>query len=224
MDHRYKTWRYWKEEWIYPFVIAVILALFIRTFVIQPFKIPSASMYPTLKIGDRIFVNKFLFGAKIPFINKTTPKVREPKRGDIIVFISVEDPEYPFPVAKHIRILGPIFFNKLSKTFKWYSGPRYIVKRLIGLPGEMVEIKGGYVYINDKILTDPPIIKSFRYFNVDDESLQPNPILVPENRYFVLGDNSANSVDSRFWGFVPKDHITGKAFVVWWPLFRIRYL
>ena len=135
-----KTWQYWRDEWIYPFIIAIILAMIIRVFIVQPFKIPSTSMQPTFKIGDRIFVNKFLFGAGIPFTNIRTPKIRGPKRGDIIVFISATDPVFPEPRKEHVRLLGPIFFNKMRKHLKWYTR-RYIVKRLIGLPGDKVMIR-----------------------------------------------------------------------------------
>ena len=222
MSGKYKTWRYWKDEWVYPFVIAIILAMLIRTFVVQPFKIPSTSMYPTLKIGDRIFVNKFLYGAKIPFTIIKTPKIRLPKRGDIIVFISATDPPYPDPKREHLKILGPIFFNKVKKNFKWHTQPRYIVKRLIGLPGDEIEIEDGDVYIDGRLLKEPLIIKGFNYFNAGDYGKNATATIVPPDSYFVLGDNSANSVDSRFWGFVPKKNLVGKVFIIWWPLNRIR--
>lgn len=223
MIHKYRTWRYWRDEWINPFIIAIVLAIIIRTFIVQPFKIPSTSMYPTLKISDRIFVNKFLYGVRIPFTNKWSPAVRQPKRGDIIVFTSVTDLIYPEPEKEYARIVGPLFFNKSRIGFRWYA-PRYIVKRLIGKPGDKVEIKNGDVYINDKLLEKPVIIKGFDYFNAGDYGSENNPIIVPPGSYYVLGDNSSNSVDSRFWGFVPKGRVLGEAFIIWWPLSRIRLI
>ena len=221
MNTKFKNWQYWKEEWIKPLVVAVILAVIIRHFVIQPFKIPSTSMYPALKVGDRIFVNKFIYGAKIPFTDKDLPKLRDPKRGDIIVFISVTDGAYPDPENEYIRILGPVFFNKSTKGIRWYT-PRYIVKRLIGLPNDEVRIKGGNIYINDKLLDDPLIIEKIDYLNAGDYGKAGESITVPPDSYFALGDNSPNSIDSRFWGFIPDKSIIGKVFVIWWPLNRIR--
>jgi len=230
--NRFKTWAYWRDEWVNPFLVAVILAMIIRTFIMQPFKIPSTSMVPTLKVGDRIFVNKFLYGARIPFINKRLPKVRGPKRGDVSVFVSVEDDKYPEPREDYIKIFGPVFFNKMlfynkvKKRFIIFDGPRFIVKRVVGLPGETVEIKRGDIYIDRKLLEKPLIIKKITYSNTQDgrfgrENWQ---IKVPEDSYYVLGDNSPNSRDSRFWGFVPKENLTGKAFIIWWPPHRIRIL
>ena len=223
MANRFKTWRYWRDEWINPFIIAFILAMIIRTFIFQPFKIPSTSMYPTLKVGDRIFVNKFLYGAKIPFINKRIPKVREPERGDIIVFVSVTDPKYPEPEDEHVRLMGPLFFNKKKIGLRWYH-PRYLVKRLVGLPGDRVEIKDSEIYINGKILEEPLIMKSFRYFNSGEYGKEGIFVVVPPDSFFVLGDNSANSIDSRFWGFVPRSQLTGKMFIIWWPFNRVRLM
>jgi signal peptidase I len=168
--------------------IAVLLALFIRTFVVQAFKIPSGSMEPTLLIGDHIFVNKFIYGIKIPFLRKTLIPIKNPSRGDIIVFIYPKDE---------------------SKDF---------IKRLIGLPGEKIEIKGREIFINGKRFDDP-------YGDYED-SLEDrnNPrktclfctTTVPQGHYFVMGDNRDNSEDSRYWGFVPADSIKGKAFIVYW--------
>lgn len=223
MTEKRRSWKYWRDEWIYPFVIAIICATLIRLFIVQPFKIPSTSMYPTLKVGDRIFVNKFLYGAHIPFTGKYTPKVTDPKRGDIIVFISVTDPVYPDPSEDYRRILGPVFFNVKNKALKWYT-QRYLVKRLIGLPGDNIEIKDGKIFINGAILEEPSVLKTFNYFNAGDFGADGQVITVPQDSYFLLGDNSANSVDSRFWGVVPRTNIAGKVFLIWWPLDRIRWI
>lgn len=175
-----KAWLHTKwKEWGEPFVIAAILALLIRTFLMGPYKIPSGSMIPTLLIGDRIFVDKVSY------------RFRAPERGDIIVFKSTEEPKKDF------------------------------VKRLIGVEGDKIEIREGKVYINDEVLDVEPFSKIY-YYNTDREDKAKygktdQVILVPENHYFVLGDNSNNSSDSRFWGFVPEKNLVGKAFLSWWP-------
>lgn len=168
--------------------IAVLLALLIRTFVVQAFKIPSGSMEPTLLVGDHILVNKFIYGIKLPILRNTIVPISEPKRNDVIVFI--------YPVDK-------------SKDF---------IKRVIGLPGDKVEIIGPKILINGKPFDDkhgffrPPENNAA---NSADRSRY-GPIIVPENQYFVLGDNRNHSYDSRFWGFVPSASIKGKAFVIYW--------
>ena len=176
------------REYFEAFIIAIILALFIRTFVIQAFKIPSGSMEPTLRVGDHLLVNKFIYGVKLPFIRKTIIPVSTPKREDIIVFIYPED---------------------RSKDF---------IKRVIGLPGEKVEVKGQKVYINGKPIEDP-----YGYYSRPKELGEDlsgvgqfNPCVVEKGHYFVLGDNRDNSRDSRFWGTVPSDLILGKAFIIYW--------
>lgn len=188
-----EKWNYWWEEWVKPILIAAVLALFIRTFIIQPFKIPSSSMFPTLKPGDRIFVSKFIYGAKIPFTDLRLPKVRDPHTGDIVVFLS--------PVEKK----------------------KFLVKRFIASGGDTVEIKDKDIYINGKIVDINPIDR-IEYFNRGQYGAEGETISVPEGEFFVLGDNSANSLDSRYWGFAPVKNLVGKAFVIHWPIKRIRLL
>ncbi|MCX5665997.1 MAG: signal peptidase I [Candidatus Omnitrophica bacterium] len=182
------------REWAESIVIALILALLIRTFVIQAFKIPSGSMIPTFEIGDRIFVSKFIYGAKIPFTDIRLPALRQPQRGDIIVFVSPEAPKKDF------------------------------VKRLIAIEGETVEIKGGNILINGKVIDGPDSVKSNYYYNRGDFGKELSAITVPSGSYFALGDNSANSRDSRYWGFVPKKNLIGKAILLYWPIQRIRVI
>ncbi len=164
--------------------IAVILALFIRTFVVQAFKIPSGSMIPTLLVGDHILVNKFMYGVKIPFANKTLIPIGAPQRDDVIVFI--------YPVDK-------------SKDF---------IKRVIGLPGETLEINDRKIYINGKLFEDTyGVFKdSRRHFGKDNYG----PFTIPEGHLFVMGDNRDNSHDSRFWGTVPLESVKGKALIIYW--------
>lgn len=169
-------------------VVAVILALFIRTFVVQAFKIPSGSMKDTLLIGDHILVNKFIYGVKAPFLHKTIIPIKDPQRGDIIVFEFPEDP---------------------SKDF---------IKRVIGLPGDTVEIRNKKLYVNGKAIDDVHSVhKDPKIFPA---RLQPRdnlgPLTVPEHKLFVMGDNRDFSYDSRFWGFVDLIAVKGKAFIIYW--------
>jgi len=167
--------------------IAVLLALFIRTFVVQAFKIPSGSMEPTLLVGDHILVNKFIYGIKIPFIRTTLIPISEPSRGDVIVFI--------YPVDK-------------SKDF---------IKRVIGLPGDTIRIEGKKIFINGKLYEDGHGFyrPSSRGGNPGN-SPGFGPVTVPPDSYFVMGDNRDQSWDSRSWGYVPEESIKGKALIIYW--------
>jgi len=177
------------RENIEAIALAIVLALFIRTFVVQAFKIPSGSMMNTLLIGDHILVNKFIYGVKIPFIQKTILPIEDPQREDIIVFIYPVDPEKDF------------------------------IKRVIGLPGDVIEIKNKRVFINGKAFGRK------KYENYQDPNILPGktshrdnfgPVTVPPDSLFVMGDNRDNSYDSRFWGFVPFEDVKGKAFLIYW--------
>jgi signal peptidase I len=181
------------REWVESIVVAFILAMIIRTFVIQAFKIPTGSMRSTLLEGDLILVNKFIYGAKIPFIDLNLPALMQPKRGDVIVFIYPQGPKKDF------------------------------IKRLAGLPGETLEIKDGTVYVNDKPLIDS-IFNQRYYYNRGEFGEEGRKIKIPDDNFFVLGDNSASSQDSRYWGFVPRKNILGKALVIYWPPQRIRII
>jgi len=181
------------REWIESIVVAFLLAMIIRAFVVQAFKIPTGSMRPTLLEGDLILVNKFIYGAKIPFTNSRLPAFSQLKRGDIVVFIYPDDRKKDF------------------------------IKRLIGFPGETVEIKNGTIYINDKPLLEPMFNQRY-YYNRGDLAVEGQKIVVPAGKFFVLGDNSASSKDSRYWGFVPWENILGQAMLVYWPPQRIRII
>jgi signal peptidase I len=182
------------REWLEALVVAAFLAFcVVRPFIVQAFKIPTGSMRPTLIEGDLILVNKFLYGAKIPFTDKRLPKVRDLRRGDVVVFIYPEDPKKDF------------------------------IKRLVGLPGDVIEIKNGSIYINEVPLLDNVFSQRY-YYNRGDFAEEGTKITVPGGHYFVLGDNSASSKDSRYWGFVPKSNILGKAYIIYWPLTRIRLI
>ena len=186
-------------------VIAILLALFIRTFIVQAFKIPSGSMKPTLLIGDHLLVNKFIYGIKVPFIDRFIIEFKSPERGDIVVFKWPKDE---------------------SKDF---------IKRVVGIEGDKVEIKEDVLYVNDKRIdleyidrfSDDRISKAHRYIETFGESRHYiideyikretfGPKIVPEGSIFVMGDNRDNSQDSRYWGFVTLNKIKGKALIIYW--------
>lgn len=183
------VWR----DWVESIIVAFLLAMVIRAFVVQAFKIPTGSMRMTLIEGDLILVNKFIYGAKVPFTNWRLPALHQPKRGDVVVFIYPEDKKKDF------------------------------IKRLVGLPGETIEIKGGSIYVNDKPAPEL-IFSQIYYYNRGGFAAEGQKISVPKDSYFVLGDNSTSSKDSRYWGFVPKEDLLGQAMIVYWPLQRIRVI
>ena len=180
-------------EWAESLVVAFVLAMAIRTFLIQPFKIPSGSMRMTLVEGDRLFVNKLAYGALVPWTTCRLPGFTRPHRGDVLVF--------KYPVQR-------------NKDF---------IKRLIAVGGETVEIKDGLVYINDQPVTEGSVAK-IHYYNYGDYAQAGQKVTVPPGQYFVMGDNSASSHDSRYWGFVPEALVVGKAEVIFWPLNRLKWI
>jgi signal peptidase I len=172
---------------------ALILALIIRTFIIQPFKIPTGSMEPTLIPGDRILVLRYAYGLRIPFTFKRVAKFKHPVTGDIVVFNYPEDTKRAF------------------------------IKRCIGLPGEEVEIKNGEIRIDRKQVKNPAINKVY-YYNRGEYGKEETALKIPDNAYFVLGDNSASSKDSRYWGTLDDKYLIGKAVMIYWPINRMRML
>ncbi len=170
-------------------IIAVILAMFIRTFVVQAFRIPSGSMEDTLLVGDHLLVNKFIYGVKIPFTGgETLIPVSEPERGDIVVFRYPQNPEKDY------------------------------IKRVVGIEGDVVEIVDKKLYVNGEQVnhdyahyTDDTVYPAWR--NPRDNM---EPMTVPEDSLFVMGDNRDNSHDSRFWGFVDLKAVKGEAFIIYW--------
>ncbi|MCL2760733.1 MAG: signal peptidase I [Desulfuromonadales bacterium] len=200
------------RETVESLAIAIILALIIRALFIQAFKIPSSSMEDTLLIGDHILVNKMIYGLKVPFVDRKILTIRNPRRGDVVVFLFPKDAE-----------------NQKLNYFK----KKDFIKRVIGTPGDKIQVINKEVYVNDKSYDIPyaihkdPDTKSA--CSADDDASNFNspsdapcrrdnfgPVTVPPNSYFVMGDNRDNSYDSRFWGFVNKDYILGKAFIKYW--------
>ena len=183
------------REWIDAILIAAALAIFLRTFFFQIYKIPTTSMVPVLVPGDKIFVSKLTYGPKIPFTPLRIPGFRKPKRFDIIVFVP--------PIA-----------TERNKAY---------IKRLIGLPGDKIELKDGNIHINGKIVVDPRIASNY-YYNQGEYGVRGKKVIVPEGKYFFLGDNSISSKDGREWGFADQKDIIGKAVLTWWPPKRITML
>ncbi|MBX7148354.1 signal peptidase I [bacterium] len=224
------------REYAEALITAVLLAFVIRSFIIEPYKIPSKSMVPTLLVGDHIFVNKFVYGLRIPGTEKWIAKFSEPKRGEVIVFIYPEDKSLDF------------------------------IKRVVGLPGDHIRVHDGVLYINDQkiasvdlnitgvdpddhrklivsdaeslqapdVLKKVPFSRGYENYQVKIEDmmgyqhliqrsrLMPNDtevdLVVPENHFFVMGDNRDQSADSRVWGFVPRENLKGKALFIWLSL------
>lgn len=224
------------REYVEALLVAVLLAFFIRSFIVEPFKIPSKSMVPTLLVGDHIFVNKFIYGLRIPGTKKWLVQFGEPKRGDVIVFIYPEDEHLDF------------------------------IKRVVGLPGDHVRMRNGLLYVNDVEVTEkeipvigvdpkdkrrlliskteaveiPPVFRGIPFYRgfenykiqmenltgyshvIQRNRLLPNneeiDLVVPQDHFYVMGDNRDQSADSRVWGFVPRKNLKGKALFIWLSL------
>ena len=187
------------REYFESLVIAVVLALFIRTFVVQAFKIPTGSMEQNLLIGDHLLVNKFVYGPSLSRVERMLLPMKDIVRGDVIVFKYPEEPERDF------------------------------IKRVIGLPGDQIELRHKRVFVNGKRLDEPYV-----YYMEEPPALPEGtgseeipssgrdprefygPVTVPPKHYFAMGDNRDNSQDSRYWGFLPADYVKGKALVIYW--------
>jgi signal peptidase I len=181
------------REYFESIVIATILAFFIRTFVVQAFKIPTGSMEENLLIGDHLLVNKFVFAPAATGLERSLLPIGSIRRGDVVVFKFPEDPERDF------------------------------IKRVIGLPAETIEIKAKQVYIDGKPLDEPYAHflelsgpSDFHEVTLSDVRDEYGPVTVPDGQYFVMGDNRDNSQDSRYWGFLDRDLIKGRALLIYW--------
>jgi signal peptidase I len=228
------------KSWL-PVIIAVLL---LRSFVVEAFMVPTPSMEDTIMVGDFLLVNKFIFGIKLPFTNKTLIPVKTPRRGEIIVFRYHLDPEMPVPEENFVRIfpknlpLLPVYWNKKTNFFSWYV-PRNFVKRCIAVAGDTVQIINKKVYINGKLQAEPYVQftdrRVFPSINLPLQEYQQEwekgrfleradgfyardnfgPIVVPKGTIFALGDNRDNSSDSRFFGPIPIDYVKGKPMVIY---------
>ncbi len=189
----------------FPVILAVFL---IRSFVVEPFKIPSGSMMPTLLVGDFILVNKFTYGLRVPILNNTFIEVSHPKRGEVMVFHFPKDPSLDY------------------------------IKRVVGLPGDKIEYRNKQIFVNGAPMAQQEngnydyvgpglnqistrrLMENLGTHNHDILIDDSNPVrdmqvTVPQGSYFMMGDNRDNSNDSRFWGFVPEQNVVGRAFFIW---------
>ena len=179
------------REYFESIVVAVILALFVRTFVVQAFKIPTGSMEPNLLVGDHLLVNKFVFSPTASALERALLPVRAVVRGDVVVFKFPKDPERDF------------------------------IKRIMGLPGDTLEVRGTQLLINGTAIDQP-----FAHFLLPHDPAAAltdgdprdhyGPVTVPAGHYFAMGDNRDNSEDSRYWGFLPAEYIKGRALMIYW--------
>jgi signal peptidase I len=206
-----KSFGRWIWDWTKSIAVALVVWFFLRTFLVEAFRIPSGSMENTLLIGDFLFVNKLLYGAEVPLIKKRLPAIREPRRGDILVFDSVEEPGLK------------------------------VVKRLIGMPGDTLAMENGQLYRDGKPVHEPWVIRTDPGANADAlqreqmrrwqlrhlvagvrrETYRPDlhnwgPIVVPPDSFFMLGDNRDGSYDGRYWGFLGRDRVRGRPLLVYY--------
>jgi signal peptidase I len=191
-----RTWKQLAWEYAEAIVTALILALIIRAYVIQAFKIPTGSMEPTLIVGDHILVNKFLYGTDVPFSDKKILTFKKPARGDIIVFKYPENPKRDF------------------------------IKRIIAVEGDIIESRDKVIYVNDKAVEENYASHSDSGIKPGGIEPRDNfgPYIVPKEKYFVMGDNRDQSYDSRYWGYVDADLIKGKALIIYWSWNGQRHL
>ena len=179
------------REYFESILVAVVLALFVRTFVFQAFKIPTGSMKPNLLVGDHLIVNKFIFAPTATALERMLLPMRPITRGDIIVFKFPKEPERDF------------------------------IKRVIGLPGDTLELNNQTVFINGQALTEPYahyIFPPASEGQTDPLDLRRKfgPVTVPDEHYFMMGDNRDDSEDGRFWGFLPQSYVKGRALFIYW--------
>lgn len=176
------------QEYSEAFVVAVILAIIIRAFLVQAFKIPSSSMEPTLLVGDHILVNKFIYGVRVPFTDMRWPEFKTPQRGDVIVFVYPED---------------------RAKDF---------IKRVVAVGGDTIEIRDKNVLVNGKLVRDPKVRHLDNAVIPGNMNPRDNlaQVKVPDGALFVMGDNRDYSHDSRFWGFVSVEDVKGEAFMIYY--------
>jgi signal peptidase I len=206
-----KSFGRWIWDWTKSIAVALVVWFFLRTFLVEAFRIPSGSMENTLLIGDFLFVNKLLYGAEVPLLHKRLPAIREPRRGDILVFDSVEE-----------------------RGLK-------VVKRLVGVPGDTLSMENGQLYRNSKLVNEPWVIRTDPNANADPlqreqmrrwqvphlvsgikaDSYHPDlnnwgPVVVPADSFFMMGDNRDGSYDGRYWGFLPRENVRGRPLLVYY--------
>ena len=211
------------QGWLEALLFALVVVMPIKNYTFQNFKIPSSSMEKTLLIGDYLIANKWKYF------------FADPQQGDIVTFKNPADPTYAQPVEKYARLIGPVFWDKQDWGLKWQE-KKNVVKRVIGMPGDTLEIKNKYVYINGEKLEEDyaQYVDRSQFFGKDEivwdyglrkfqgsdvnfgqtQGVMGNrdnfgPVVVPAGAYFVMGDNRDMSLDSRYWGFLNREFITG---------------
>jgi signal peptidase I len=210
---------FWEQ--VITLALAILIALCVRQFIVEPFRIPSGSMFPTLLIGDHLFVNKFVYGPKIPFSDIRLPGIRQPERGEVVVFTVAKRGGETFPADREPHLPREEF-----------------VKRIIGLPGDEIDLRGGTLYVNgdavesssladvfespdgDRLEISRVSLGAHEFETLDDPyrsgPIASWPIRVEEGRYFMLGDNRDHSKDSRVWGTVRLAELKGPALILYW--------
>ncbi len=218
----------WWIEYPKSFFPVILIVFCLRSFLVEPFKIPSGSMIPTLLVGDFILVNKYTYGVRLPVINKKVMDVNEPQRGDVMVFRYPEDPSIDY-IKRVVGIPG----DTITYQDKQLAVNGDVVKMDFEGPYKYVEAGMGYIYSerfketlgghsNDILINqEAPNVQlaGVRQFPFRDNCTYSHlgfTCTVPPGNYFTLGDNRDSSSDSRYWGFVPEQNIVGKAFMVWW--------
>jgi signal peptidase I len=208
---------HWAVEWAKSIAFAVVVWLFLRTFLFEAFRIPSESMERTLLVGDFLFVNKAIYGAEVPFVGWHLPKFRDPERGDLVIFDSVED------------------------------GKTKVVKRVIGLAGDTIEMRDRTIYRNGLALPEPyaqydttkpvdgpqyrekirnwqtPFMVGSPAANYWPDRNNWGPVVIPEGHLFVMGDNRDSSWDGRYWGFLPRDNVRGTPLFIYYTFDSATY-
>lgn len=203
------------REWIEAIIFAGIAAIIIKTFIIQTFRIPSGSMESSFLIGDFLVANKFVF------------HFREPKQFEPVIFKYPMDSYNPQPRERYAKIIRPIYWDKKNFFFKYYKR-RDFIKRIIGMPGDTLQIIDKNIYINGKYIKEDytqhidyriiPREKGHLYINSEFIGSRDNfgPLVIPEGKYFLMGDNRDNSSDSRYWGLLDKEFIRGIPILIYW--------
>jgi len=232
--------RHFGREWG-PVIIAVLL---IRSFLVEAFMVPTGSMEDTILVGDFMLVNKFVYGIKLPFTDRTIVPVSSPKRGDIVVFRFPVDGDLPGPPERFVRLfptglqLLPLFWDRQTHFFTWYV-PRNFIKRCVAVAGDTVEYRNKQLFVNGRpenrtsvMHKDPHTLRGFDPIPADFESwwlegrfyqteLSPyvrdqfGPVVVPAGCIFPMGDNRDNSEDARFWGPLELRHLKGRPLVLY---------
>ena len=220
----------WWIEYAKSFFPVILIVFLLRSFLVEPFKIPSGSMIPTLLVGDFILVNKYTYGIRLPVINKKIIDINEPERGDVMVFRYPEDPSVDY-IKRVVGLPGDkIAYADKRLSINGREVPRkeagdYLLKDRIQYLNQYTETLGK---VDHTILLDtsepaaPPYVKQFPQRENCIYNNRGMTCTVPPGHYFMMGDNRDNSRDSRVWGFVPEANIVGKAFFIWFNFSELR--